>query len=46
MTQSNKLIKQTAEIIRILGHPTRIEILILLKNKLKKTLTVTQMDKK
>ena len=33
MIQTNESIKKVAEIIRSLGHPARIEILILLKNK-------------
>ena len=43
MIQSNELIKKTAEIIRVLGHPARIEILILLK-KYNGKMTVTQIQ--
>ena len=44
MIKTNESVKKTAEIIRILGHPARIEILILLKNKSKRKLTVTQIQ--
>ena len=43
MIQTNESIKKAAEIIRSLGHPARIEILILLKNKPKMKMTVTQI---
>lgn len=41
MRQKNNSIKKAAEMIRSLGHPARIEILILLKNNSKKKMTVT-----
>lgn len=43
MIKTNESIKQAAEIIRSLGHPARIEILILLKRKVKRKMTVTQI---
>ncbi len=43
MIPLNKTIKKTAEIIRSLGHPARIEILIMLNNKPKRKMTVTQI---
>ena len=44
MMQTNESIKKAAEIIRALGHPARIEILILLKKKSKRKMTVTQIQ--
>ena len=43
MIQTSESIKKVAEIIRSLGHPARIEILILLNNELKLKMTVTQI---
>ena len=43
MIQANKSIKKTSDIIRSLGHPARIGILILLTNKPKIKMTVTQI---
>lgn len=43
MIQTKESIKKVAEIIRSLGHPARIEILILLNNKPKNRMTVTQI---
>jgi DNA-binding transcriptional ArsR family regulator len=43
MIKTNESIKKAAEIIRALGHPARIEILILLKHKPKRRMTVTQI---
>lgn len=43
MIKTNESIKKAAEIIRSLGHPARIEILILLRNKQKRKMTVTQI---
>lgn len=43
MISANESIKKFAEIIKALGHPARIEILILLKNTTKKKMTVTQI---
>ena len=43
MIQINKTIKKAGEIIRSLGHPVRIEIIILLNNKQNKKMTVTQI---
>lgn len=44
MKQSNEIVKNAAEIIRSLGHPARIEILMLLKRKSKTKMTVTQIQ--
>lgn len=43
MIPTNESIKKAAEIIRSLGHPARIQILILLNNKPKIRMTVTQI---
>lgn len=43
MIQKKKTILKAAEIIKSLGHPARIEILVLLNNKQIKKMTVTQI---
>ncbi len=43
MIKTNESIKKAAEIIRALGHPARIEILILLQKNPKRKMTVTQI---
>lgn len=45
MKQYSEQIKYSAEIIRSLGHPARVEILILLRKKPKMKMTVTQIQK-
>ncbi len=44
MIHSNESIKKAAVIVKTLGHPARIEILILLKNKPKEKMSVTQIQ--
>jgi ArsR family transcriptional regulator len=44
MIQTNESLKKAAEIIRALGHPARIEILTLLRNKSNKKMTVSQIQ--
>lgn len=46
MVQTNESINKAAEMIRSLGHPTRISILVLLKSKTFKKMTVTQIHEK
>lgn len=43
MIQEKKVIVKTSEIIKSLGHPARVEILILLNSKSRKKMTVTQI---
>ncbi len=43
MIKTNKSIKKAAEIIRALGHPARIEILILLQKNQERKKTVSQI---
>lgn len=43
MIPPNRTIKKTAEIIRSLGHPARIKILMLLNNKPQSKMTVTRI---
>ncbi len=43
MIKTNDSIKKTAEIIRAIGHPARIKILVLLNSKPKIKMTVTQI---
>ena len=44
MIRTNESIKKAAEVVRTLGHAARIEILILLKNKSKEKMSVTQIQ--
>ncbi len=46
MIQTKESIRKTAEIIRSVGHPARIEILVLLNSKPKNKMTVTQIYEK
>ena len=43
MKQDEKFIKKSAEIMRSLGHPARMDILILLMNNERKKMSVTQI---
>lgn len=43
MISTKESTKNTAELIRSLGHPARIQILILLNNNRKNKMTVTQI---
>ena len=44
MIKTKESIKKAAEIIRVLGHPARIEILILLQKNPNRKMTVTQIQ--
>jgi len=46
MKQEKKFIKKIADIMRSLGHPTRMDIFILLSSNERKKMSVTQIHEK